>query len=54
MELEAMMVFISDEGANVMRRAPVWMMDSTFFTAPKPYYQVTMNLKKRAYEISNS
>jgi hypothetical protein len=28
-------------GANVMRRDSVWMMDDTFYTAPKPYFQVT-------------
>jgi hypothetical protein len=39
-ELEAVMVFLSDVGADVMRRAPVCMSDGTFFTARTPYYQV--------------
>jgi hypothetical protein len=42
LELEAMMVFMSETGADVMRRAPVWMMYGTFYIAPKPSYQVTM------------
>jgi len=40
LEEEAMMIFMSDVGADVMRRAPIWMMDGTFFSAPTPYYQV--------------
>jgi hypothetical protein len=43
LELEAMMVFMSKAGADMMMRAPVWMMDGTFYTAPKPHYQVSMN-----------
>jgi len=35
-----MMILMSDVGADVMRRAPIWMMDGTFFSAPTPYYQV--------------
>jgi hypothetical protein len=39
-ELESMMVFMSDVGADILRRAPIWMMDGTFRTAPSPFYQV--------------
>ncbi len=42
MELEAMMVFMSKAGADVMRRAPVKMMDGTIHPASKLYFQVTM------------
>jgi hypothetical protein len=41
LELESTMVFMSDAGADVMRRAPDWMMDGTFYTVPKPFYQVS-------------
>lgn len=41
-ELEGIMVFLSDVGADVLRRSPVWMMDGTFSTAPDPFYQVTI------------
>jgi hypothetical protein len=37
-----MMVFMSKAGADVIRRAPVWMMGGTFYAAPKPFYQVSM------------
>jgi hypothetical protein len=32
LELEAMMVFMSKAGADMMRRDPVWMMDGNFYT----------------------
>jgi hypothetical protein len=38
MELQAMTVFISEADADLMRKAPVWMMEGTFFTIPKSYY----------------
>ena len=54
-EQEAMMVFMSDVGADMMRQAPIWMMDGTFFSAPTPYYQVKIkdliSLKWEAHEI---
>jgi hypothetical protein len=40
MELEGLMVFLSDVGADVLRRFPVWMVDGTFNSAPVPFYQV--------------
>jgi hypothetical protein len=42
LKFEAMMVFMSEAGADVMRRAPVWIMSGTFYTAPKLYYQASM------------
>jgi hypothetical protein len=42
LELEAIMIFMSEAGADMMRRAPVRMTDGTFYTAPNPYYQVSM------------
>ena len=39
-ELESMMVFMSDDGADILRRAPTWMVDGTFKVAPDPFYQV--------------
>lgn len=41
-ELETILVFMSDSAADVMRRAPTWMMDGTFKVRPVPYYQVTI------------
>lgn len=40
LELEEVMIFLSDVGANVMRRASIWMLDGTFFTALTAYNQV--------------
>lgn len=45
MELEGLMVFLSDVGADILRRSPVWMLDGTFGTAPAPYYQVKIYFK---------
>jgi hypothetical protein len=42
LELESMMVFMSEAGADVMRKAPVWMIDGIFYTTPKPFYQISM------------
>ncbi len=42
LELESMMVFMSEAGADVMRKAPVWMIDGIFYTTLKPFYQVSM------------
>jgi hypothetical protein len=39
-ELESIMVFMSDDGAEILRRAPTWMMDGTFKCAQVPFYQV--------------
>lgn len=39
-EAESVLLFLSDPGAEYLRRAPVWMMDGTFKTAPVPYKQV--------------
>jgi hypothetical protein len=39
-ELESLMVFMSNDGADILRRAPIWMMDGTFKVVPKPFYQV--------------
>jgi hypothetical protein len=39
-EMESALVFMSDSAADIMRRAPTWLMDGTFKTRPAPYYQV--------------
>ena len=39
-EDQAMLVFISDTGAHVLRTHKVWLLDGTFSTAPAPFSQV--------------
>ena len=39
-ELSSILVFLSTPGAEILKRAPVWLMDGTFKTAPEPYKQV--------------
>jgi hypothetical protein len=29
-ELESLMVFMSNDGADILRQAPIWMIDGTF------------------------
>ena len=36
-EDEAMLVFLSDTGAHVLRTRKVWLLDGTFATAPAPF-----------------
>ena len=38
LESESMMIFLSDMGADIMRRSPVWMIDGTFSTSPAPFH----------------
>jgi hypothetical protein len=39
-DLESMMVFMSDAGANMLRQASIWMMDGTFHMTSAPFYQM--------------
>lgn len=39
-ENESLMVFISNTGADILKTAPVWLMDGTYRISPVPFYQV--------------
>ena len=39
-EDEALLVFLSDTGAHVLRTHELWLLDGTFATAPVPFAQV--------------
>jgi hypothetical protein len=39
-ELESILVFMSNSGADIMKKATTWMMDGTFKICPVPFYQV--------------
>ncbi len=39
-ELESILVFMSNSGADIMKKATTWMMDSSFKICPVPFYQV--------------
>ena len=39
-ETEAMLVFLSDTGAQILKKHHVWLLDGTFRSAPSPFSQV--------------
>ena len=53
---DGLMIFISDFGAEVLKKNKIWLMDGTFMSAPEPFKQVSIsffyikiiNLKARA------
>ena len=40
MQLEAITVLLSDDRVEVIRKAPIWMLDRMYSTSPVPFYQV--------------
>ena len=43
-EMVSLMVFMSDVGADILRRAHIWMVDGTFKIAPTPFYQASFKI----------
>ena len=39
-QTKGMLIFISDFGADVLKRNPTWLMDGTFKICPDPFKQV--------------
>jgi hypothetical protein len=44
-EKECLMVFLSDTGADILRRADTWLLDGTFRACPSPFYQASESKK---------